>query len=146
MVFRARVVPSGNAAGVEVPEEVVRSFQAGPRPPVEVSIHGHRWRTRIALMRGQILVGLSAANCAASGVKLGDWIEVELTLDEAPRNVDLPSDVAAALDQVPGARASFEGLAFGLRRKLIEELESSKTEETRKRRLQRLFELLEKRR
>jgi hypothetical protein len=85
MKFKARVIPSGNATGVEIPEHVVKALRSGARPPITVTINGHVWRSRVALMRGQCLVGISAANRVASGIAEGDLIVVDLQLDTAPR-------------------------------------------------------------
>jgi len=90
MKFTASVIPSGNAWGVEVPDTVMNHLDAGPRPPVVVQIHGHLWRTRIARMRGQVLVGISGANAQASGIRLGETVEIDISLDAEPRVVQEP--------------------------------------------------------
>ena len=51
------------------------------------------------------MVGVSAENRAAAGVKGGDEIDVDLELDTAPREIIVPDDLNAALDVVPEARA-----------------------------------------
>ncbi len=79
MKFRARIIPSGNASGVEVPRKVMEALAGGSRPLIAVTINGHLWRTRIAHMRGQFLAGLSAANRLASGVAEGSMVEVDIT-------------------------------------------------------------------
>src|ERR1700761_8291474 len=119
MKFTATVIPSGNATGVEVPDAVAKALSTEARPPVVITINGHSWRSRIARMRGQILIGISAANREAAGIAEGDVIEVDLALDEAPRTVDEPADLAEALDHNPKARATFGRLAFGLKRKHV---------------------------
>ena len=92
MKFRGTVVPSGNATGVEVPTEVVKALGPQARPPIAITINGHTWRSRVALMRGQCLVGISAANRTAAGIAEGDIVEVNLQLDYEPRKVLEPSD------------------------------------------------------
>lgn len=132
--FRATVIPSGNAAGVEVPESIVDGFGAGKRAPVVITIHGHSWRSRIAAMRGQLLIGISAANRAASGISLGEEIEVGLTLDEQPREVVVPDDLAAALQKAK-LRKVFDALAHTHRRQHVLSVEGAKTAPTRERRI-----------
>jgi len=95
--FTARVVPAGNATGVEVPAEVVGALGAGKRPKVVITINGHSWRSRVASMGGRFVVGISAANRAASGIALGVEVEVALDLDTEPRLVAEPIDLAEAL-------------------------------------------------
>ena len=89
-------------------------------------------------MRGQCLIGISAANRAAAGVALGETVEVDLQLDDEPRDVAEPSDLAEALDEAPGARGAFERLPFGLRRKHVASIEEAKTAEVRSRRIEKL--------
>ena len=47
--------------GLQVPAEVVDALDGGKRPRVTVTVNGHSWTTRIAIMRGRHLIGLSNA-------------------------------------------------------------------------------------
>ncbi|MBB3178032.1 YdeI/OmpD-associated family protein [Variovorax sp. Sphag1AA] len=136
--FHAKVVPSGNATAVEVPKDGIESFGAGARPPVAISINGHTWRSRIAVKDGKCLVGISAANRQASSISEGDVVEVFVELDEAPRTVPEPPDLAEALKKSKHARAAFDGLPFGLKRKHVAAIEDAKSLETRQRRIAKL--------
>ncbi len=142
MKFRAEIIPSGNATGVEVPDDVMRALGPQGRPAVTITINGHTWRSRVAAMRGQRLIGISAANRAASGIGEGDIIEIDVEIDEAPREVVEPGDLADALDGCPQARASFDGLPFGLRQKHVRTIQEAKTAEVRRRRLSKLVDTL----
>jgi antitoxin component of MazEF toxin-antitoxin module len=142
MKFTATVIPSGNATAVEVPSAVMQALGPEARPPITVTINGHAWRSRVARMRGQCLVGISAENRAAAGIALGDEVEVDLTLDAAPRTVSAPPDLAQALDHDPEARAAFDRLPFGLKRKHVADIEAAKSPETRMRRIGKLVEVL----
>jgi len=108
------------------------------RPPVAITINGHTWRGRVALMRGQRLIGVSAANRAAARIAEGDVVEVDLQLDREPREIDLPSDLANALNQASAARAAFDRLAFGLKRKHVVEIQNAKSVDVRRRRIDKL--------
>jgi hypothetical protein len=138
MKFKARVIPSGNATGVEVPKDLVEALGSGARPPIAITINRHTWRSRVAVMRGQCLVGISAANRAASGIVEGDIVVVDLELDTASRIVAQPPDLSKALRGDREARAAFERLPFGLKRKHVAAIEGAKTPETRQRRIARL--------
>lgn len=139
MKFKAKVIPSGNATGVEVPKVVLGSLNSGPRPLVVISINGHIWRSRIAVKHGVSLIGISAANRRASGIAEGEVVEVGLELDTEPRVVPEPTDLTAALGENTKARAAFDALPFGLRRKHIAEIEAAKSPETRQRRIAKLL-------
>jgi uncharacterized protein YdeI (YjbR/CyaY-like superfamily) len=142
MKFRARLIPSGNATAVEVPADVMATLGSEARPPIVVTINGTTWRTRIARMRGQVLIGISAAHREAAGITQGDEIEVDVVLDTAPREVEEPEDLKQALDASPSARTAFAKLAFGLKRKHVRDIESAKSDEVRARRIARLVETL----
>ncbi len=139
MKFKARVIPSGNATAVEVPEAVMKALGPETRPPVAITINGHSWRSRIALMRGSCLIGISAANRTASGISSGDLVEVKVELDSEPREVDLPADLAAAFAKSKKAASAFEALPFGLKRKHVTHIEDAKAPATRQRRIDKLL-------
>ena len=142
MKFKARIVSSGNATAVEVPDAVMKSLGAEVRPPVSVSINGHTWRSRVAVMRGLKLIGSRAANREAAGIAEGDMVDVTVELDDAPRTVELPADLATALKHGLGAMAAFERLPFGLRQKHVREIEASSTAQVRERRIGKLVATL----
>lgn len=138
MIFHTTLLqPEGRSVtGIVVPPEVVESLGAGKKPPVVVTVNGYSYRNTIAVMGGKYMVGLSAEHRAASGLKGGDAIEVDIVLDAAPRTVEVPEDFAAALDAA-GARAAFDKLAFSLRKEHVRAIEEAKTAETRTRRLEK---------
>jgi hypothetical protein len=142
MKFRARVVPSGNATAVEVPAAVMKALGVQARPPVSITINGHSWRSRVAAMRGLELIGISSANREAAGIAEGDMIDVDVELDDAPRTVDLPADLATALKHGGGALAAFERLPFGLRQKHVRDIEAASTDQVRERRIGKLVATL----
>jgi hypothetical protein len=142
MRFRAKVIPSGNATGVEVPSDVMKALGSEARPLVAVTINGHVWRSRVALMRGQCLIGISSANRQAARISEGDIVEVDVGLDNEPRNVPEPPDLTMALDSNPKARAAFDRLPFGLKQKHVAAIDDAKTAEVRERRTAKLIATL----
>ena len=142
MKVRSRVEPPEPMRGLEIPREVVEKLGGGARPAVTITINGHTWRSRVAIMRGRYLIGLSNANRRAAGVATGDEVEVDLELHAEPRVVDEPADLAAALDADPLAREAFDRLAYGLRRRHVATIESATNAETRQRRIARLIATL----
>jgi hypothetical protein len=94
---------SGAHEGLEVSPEVVEALGGAKRPPVIITINGHSWRSRVAIMRGRFVLGLSNANRQAAGVATGDEVEVDVEFDPEPRVVVEPADFARALDSDPVA-------------------------------------------
>lgn len=126
----------GTTTGLPVPEEVALSFGRGRKVPVLVTIGDHSYRSSLVFYRGQFVVSLSAANREAAGVAAGDEVEVDLEVDDAPRTVDVPDDLARALDDA-GARESFDALSFSRQRAIVEPVASAKAAETRQRRIEK---------
>lgn len=127
----------GTACGMAIPEDVVLALGKGKRPPVNVTINGYTYRSTVAPMGGRYLIGVSAANRAAAGVNGGETHEIELTLDSAPRVVELPADFAAALAADPAAKATFEALSPSNKGYHTALIADAKTDETRARRIER---------
>jgi hypothetical protein len=136
MRFSTTVVLGGKTAtGLEVPAEVVTALAAGKRPPVTVSVGGHTYRSTVAPMAGSYWLPLAAEHRTAAGVAAGDTVEVDVELDEAPRVVALPADLAAALDAEPEARRRFDALSYSNQRRHVLAVEGAKAEATRARRV-----------
>ncbi len=134
MRFRATILQSGKTAtGIPVPDDVVAALGAGKRVPVRVTLGGHTYRSSVAPYRGQFMIALSAENREAAGVSGGDEVDVEIEVDDAPREVAVPDDLAAAL--TAEARAVFDALSVSRRRALVEPVEAARTPETRQRRI-----------
>ncbi|MEU6767792.1 YdeI/OmpD-associated family protein [Streptomyces sp. NPDC046853] len=142
MKFRALVEPPEPMRGLEVPPEVVEALGGGARPPVTITVNGHSWRSRVAIMRGRHLLGLSNANRQAAGVTIGDEVSVESELDTEPRVVVEPEDFARALKDDPDARAAYDILSDSRKREHVRTIESAKKPETRSRRIEKVLAAL----
>jgi putative ribosome biogenesis GTPase RsgA len=128
--------------GLEVPEELVEALGGGKRPRVTITINGHSWRSRVAIMRGRNLIGLSNADRKAAGVVTGDRVEVELELDLEPRVVVEPADFATALDAEPLARSAFDRLTDSQKSQHLRLIENAKKPDTRARRIEKMLATL----
>ncbi|MFH9726359.1 YdeI/OmpD-associated family protein [Streptomyces sp. NPDC017254] len=142
MRFWTHVEPPEPMRGLEVPSEVVEALGGGARPPVTITVNGHSWKSRVALLRGRHLLGLSNANRQAAGVAIGDEVEVELELDTEPRVVVEPEDFTRALDDDPVARAAYDTLSHSRKREHVRAVESAKKPETRRRRIEKAIATL----
>ena len=141
VAFRATIEANGRTAtGIEVPEAVIEQLGHGRRPPVVVTLRGHTYRSTVASMGGRFLVPVSAENRSAAGVAAGDELEVTLRLDDTPRQVALPDDLAAALARVPGASERFEALAPSHRKEHVRSVEEAKKPETRAKRVAKVVD------
>jgi hypothetical protein len=138
MKIRALLEQNGKTAvGFAVPEETVLALGKGKRPPVNVTINGYTYRSTVAPMGGRYLVGVSAENRSAAGVRGGETHDIELTLDEAPRVVEPPADFAAALAAEPAARATFDALSPSNKGYHTALIAGARSDETRRRRIEK---------
>lgn len=137
IIFQATVeqAEGKNATGIRVPPDVIEALGSGKRPKVTVQIGGYQYRSTVAASGEAFMLPLAAEHREAAGVRAGDAIEVTLALDVAPRTVDLPEDLSAALAAQPGAMAAFEGLPFSARKEHVRQVETAKAQETRERRI-----------
>jgi hypothetical protein len=141
--FRTRVELGGKTAtGFEVPAHVVEALGSHKRPAVRVRINRHTYRTTVAPMGGRFLIPLSAENRNAAGVAAGDEIDVDIALDDQPRDVTIPADYAAALDADPALRRRFDALAYTHRKEQVRAIEDAKTDATRQRRIEKFLDHL----
>lgn len=136
MKFPATILATGkNTTGIPVSEEVVTALGSGKRPAVSVTINGYTYRSSVASMNGEYMISVSAEVREKAGVSAGDSLEVELELDTQPREVTMPADFIAELEPESDAGRFFEGLSYSNKRRILLSIEGAKTEETRRRRI-----------
>src|SRR5207249_9392931 len=85
---------------VSIPFDVKAAFGSG-RPPVRGTLNGFSIRSTLMSMGGRRLLGLNRETREGAGVDAGDRVTVELELDDEPRVVEVPQDLAAALADSP---------------------------------------------
>lgn len=139
MRFETELFLDGNNTGIPVPPELVEALGVGKRPPVVVNVNGFEYRSTVASMGGRFLIPFSSDKRAATGLAGGDPIVVELELDTRPRTVELPDDLAAALDAA-GAREGFGRLAPSAQKAHVTSIGGAKAEDTRRRRIEKAVE------
>jgi uncharacterized protein YdeI (YjbR/CyaY-like superfamily) len=93
-------------------------------------------------MGGDFLVGLNREVREQAGVKAGDTVEVKLELDTAPREVEVPEALEAALAKDAKARSAFDALAYTHRKEYARWVSEAKREDTRQRRVSQALEML----
>lgn len=132
----------GNNTGFVVPEDVVLAFDRGRRVPIRVTIGDYGYRTTIVSMGGRFLFGVTSAQRTATGLKAGDVVEVTIEVDDAPREVDVPPELQAALDADPAARTAWDALSFTHRKEHARAVAEAKAATTKARRVEKALEML----
>ena len=139
--FTTTLFLDGNNVGIEVPEDVVESFDAGKRVPVTVTIAGYSYPSTIAVMGGRYLIPLAREHRVAAGVAGGETHEVTLVHDTSPRITPVPDDLAEAL-AAAGVWERFDALAPSHRKEHVRSVTDAKTDATRQRRVAKVVEAL----
>ena len=132
----------GSPTGIEVPAEAIAALGTKKNPAVKINLPGYSYRSTVAVMGGKFMIPLSAAHRTAAGLKAGDAVQVTLELDLEPRTVEIPEDLAAALEQKAGATAAFDALAPSKRKEFVRQVVEAKAAETRARRVAKIVEEL----
>jgi uncharacterized protein YdeI (YjbR/CyaY-like superfamily) len=88
------------------------------------------------------MLGVSAERRTAAGVSAGDVLDVDVELDTAPREVDVPEEFAAALASDPAAQAFWQTLSYSKQQWHTLQISSAKTEETKVRRIEKSIAML----
>ncbi|CAN5552897.1 hypothetical protein BH09ACT4_BH09ACT4_19460 [soil metagenome] len=140
--FTTTLLQFGNNVGIEIPDEVVAEL-GGKRVPVVITLGGgYTYQNTTAVMGGKYLVGVSSEHRAASGVVGGQVVEVRIERDDAPREVEVPPALAAALAADPVAAAAWDKLAFSHRKEHARAITEAKAEDTRDRRVAKVIATL----
>jgi hypothetical protein len=141
--FTAELELAGKtAAGFEVPDEVVAKLDGGGHPKVVVTISGYTFRTSIARMGGRYMLGVSAARRVEGPIATGEVHDVELSLDTAPREVEIPDDFAAALSGHQEAKDFWDGLSYSKQSWHVVQVTGAKKAETRRARIEKSVAML----
>jgi bifunctional DNA-binding transcriptional regulator/antitoxin component of YhaV-PrlF toxin-antitoxin module len=145
--FRAVIREAGGGgAFVEVPFDVEAAF-GKKRVQIVASIDGEPYRGSLVRMGGDchMLIVLKEIR-AKIGKQAGDEVEVTVAEDDAPRVVEVPPDLGAALSAEPEVHAFFRGLAYTHQREYVKAIDEAKREETRRARVAKTMVMLRERR
>ena len=88
------------------------------------------------------MLPVSAEHRTAAGIEAGETVTVTLELDTEPRTVEVPDDLAAALDADAAARAAFDALSVSNQRAHVLSVTGAKAADTRARRVAKVVEQL----
>ncbi|MDQ6791056.1 MAG: YdeI/OmpD-associated family protein [Candidatus Dormibacteraeota bacterium] len=141
--FQARLEEHSGGSLVQVPKEV--SDQLGGRARIKVQGRLNQLPFRGSTMPtgdGTHCLGFRKDQRAAAGVEIGDVVTVELGRDEEERLVEVPPELASALESERRLEAAFQVLSYTRRKEMAASVASAKSAETRQRRLAAALEEL----
>jgi hypothetical protein len=141
--FRAVIEDAGGGgAYVGIPFDVESAF-GRKRVPVHATIDGEPYRGTLVRMGTEchVLIVLKEIRDRI-GKQAGDEVEVTLAEDTAPRVVEVPPDLRAALDGDPEAGSAFDAMSYTHRREYVRWIEEAKREQTRANRIARTLRMV----
>jgi bifunctional DNA-binding transcriptional regulator/antitoxin component of YhaV-PrlF toxin-antitoxin module len=129
-----------DATGITVPFDVEKVFGA-KRVPVKAWINGVEYQGSVFRMGGKYMMAVPKAFRHAAGIKAGDKITVTIEKDSAKRTVEVPPDLADALEKA-GLTDVFAKMSYTHQKEYARSIEEAKREETRARRIEKAIELI----
>jgi hypothetical protein len=100
------------------------------------TVNGVAYQSSVMPYGGRgLFLGVHKATREEAGVLPGERVDVVVSLDERPRVVEIPAELAAALAADPAAQAAFDRLSFTNRKEIAGSVAEAKRPETRERRL-----------
>jgi hypothetical protein len=143
--FKAQLVsrgPNGAWTYLQIPFNVPEVYGRKGQIPVRATINGFTFRNSLMPRAGVHILGVGKDILASAAASPGDTVQVELALDDAPRTVAIPTDLAAALAKTPAQQQSFAALSYSHKKEYVDWIESAKKPETRQNRLEKMAEML----
>ncbi len=141
MKYTAELKLTGNNTGIEIPDSVLDELGAGKRPRLKVTLNGFSFQVTPGSMGGKTMIPVSKERREAAGLKGGEVLDVELEVDTSPVEIELPEDLADALNS-QGLRAAFDKLAPSHRKEHVRAINEAKSDETRQRRIAKAVEMV----
>jgi hypothetical protein len=144
--FQAKLIPRGPGGAwtfLPIPFKVEEVFGSKARVLVAGTVNGFAFRHSLqpegdgthALMFGKELQ-------AGAKAKQGDTVSVVLWLDDKPREVETPKELAAVLKTNAKAAGFFAALSPSCKKEYAEWIDSAKQAETKERRVAKAVEML----
>lgn len=125
-----------NASYIEPPFDVKEVFGA-KRVKVKATFDGVEYRGSVVSMGGCYILGMTQKIREQIGKGFGDEVFVTLEKDEEERKMEIPEDLAAAMQADEKATATYNGLPFTAQKEYVTWITSAKREETRQVRIQK---------
>jgi bifunctional DNA-binding transcriptional regulator/antitoxin component of YhaV-PrlF toxin-antitoxin module len=136
--YKTTILGFGNHAAIEIPAENLAELGGNKRAPLKVTLNGYTYQSTAAVMDGKCLVVFPTRDREASGVASGDTLTVTLELDAGYRNIDVPAELVAALNDNKLDKIFYD-LAYSKRKEFARQVTEAKAEDTKARRIEKII-------
>lgn len=138
MRFRATILQGDKTAtGIHIPPEIVAGLGSSKRPPVRVTINRYTYRSSVAVLGGEFMLGVSADVRQAAGV--AGAIRSMSRSSSTPRRARCRCrPTSRRRSQLSPRRGPpFEALNYSNQKRIVLGIEGAKAAETRQRRIEK---------
>jgi bifunctional DNA-binding transcriptional regulator/antitoxin component of YhaV-PrlF toxin-antitoxin module len=136
--YKTTIIGHGNHAAIEIPEVNLAKIGGNKRAPLKVTINNYTYQSTATGVDGKCMVVFPSRDRQASGVAAGDTVMITLELDSGYRQVDIPEELAQAL-QHSKLSDIFRDLTYSRRKEYCRLVADAKAEETRQRRIEKII-------
>lgn len=144
MRMQLDVVPTGKTtATVVLSQEQVDALRGSPgrgRVPLAITYRKQVFRTSISVYRGQWMMVVNQAMRDGGMTPPGTYT-ADVVMDASERTVDVPDDLAAAIDAA-GLRPAWDAQSYTNRKEFARGVTEAKKPETRMRRIDKVVDAL----
>lgn len=141
--LKATFEKRGPAGAFLLTDDQVAAVGGGRKAfPVTLAVNGGTFTLRLARMGGENMIGLRREVRESARLDFGDEVDIEVTLDEGARTVEVPDDLDSALTADPEARSAFDGLAYSHRKEYVRWVAEAKRPQTRADRIAKTVEMV----
>ena len=142
--FQAKIQgrEAGVVAAIAPPVDVIEWFGTRARIPIRGTINGFPFRSSLMPCGNARMMPVNKALCRDAGVMAGDTVDVVMERDKGIRTVQAPPELKKELAKSKKALERWDGLAFTHKKEMAISISGAKQEETRKRRLAKVMQVL----
>jgi hypothetical protein len=142
--FQAKIQgkEAGVVAAITPPAEVMEFFATRGRVPIRGTINGFPFRSSLMPMGGCHMMPVNKTLREGAGVRPGDMVDMVIERDQEERTVEAPPELERELAKSKKARERWDELAFTHKKEMALSISGAKQEETRKRRLAKVMNVL----
>jgi Domain of unknown function (DUF1905)/Bacteriocin-protection, YdeI or OmpD-Associated len=142
--FKVKLVAhdGSSATGLIPPFDVPQTFGTRARVPVRGTINGYPFRSSLMPMGGCYAMAVNKQMREGAHAEAGDEVDVVMERDEQVRIVEAPPELARELAKNKKAQQRWETLAFTPKKEMANSIRDAKQEETKKRRLVKVIQIL----
>jgi len=130
-------------AWIEFPYDLKELYGIGNLVPAIMNFDSIEYKGSIAKMGGKYPMLLIRRDILALlNKKKGDSVHVVVTLDDKPREIEVPPELKRLLSKHPEAKEYYESLTYTHQKEYAQWIGSAKKPETRERRVNKAIEMM----